>query len=356
MTIAYDMDHAKACAQTVLAMKLKCWEELPLKLCGVAARDPLVAQRTAKQCSSLFDATPPELQCLHHPLACLFLEHEGPGRELTEQFAQGTPLSELPASYADLVASFQFIPIAERVVEAQHKDAKRMISRLTRHRGARVSMAIRSSEIASAMHNSFPGSRDLFCQFLRVTSHASQCVSELGFATHPEMEGHRGHALSRVAETVVYRCDTQSQYFDLTHAYGFNEAEKRRETKRAEKVHARSKASSKKESTTWNDVVVHALLDYLRWGAPCHGNGDHFAAATQRHVFSVALGDTSSSRSLEWRPLEVIAGGHTSTQCVASLPGPAVSQVALSEHADQAESQASRSEHVFFLLWLARIT
>jgi len=53
--IVGDMEYAKAYAQSILTMKLKCWNQLPLKLCALAHHDPQVVQVTSQICIDLYD-------------------------------------------------------------------------------------------------------------------------------------------------------------------------------------------------------------------------------------------------------------------------------------------------------------
>ena len=128
--------------QAVLHIKLNCWSKLPWHLCGLAHHDASVAQAVARRCLQMYDDTPEQTLLLHHPLS-ITLSKNCPSRLLVEKLAHGCHLNGLPPEFVQVVSSFKFIPIAERIVEAKHKDVKRALQRLTRHSAARVSMAVR---------------------------------------------------------------------------------------------------------------------------------------------------------------------------------------------------------------------
>jgi hypothetical protein len=117
-----DLAHAKGCAETVLRVKLACWGKLPWLLCGLAHHESDVVARIATDCLPLFDNTPDKLKNTHHPLAVVLLKPGGRGRAGVEALAGGVPLDSLSEDFQAAIAKLKFIPVAERIIEAKHKD------------------------------------------------------------------------------------------------------------------------------------------------------------------------------------------------------------------------------------------
>jgi len=252
------MEYAKAYAQSVLTMKLRCWNQLPLKLCALAHHNPKVAQSSAQACLRLYQATPDEQMQYHHPLSVVFLDCCGRCYKYVEAMAKGVPIADLPKDFASLVASLQFIPIAERVIEAEHKNVNKTLAKLTRSKGARVSVAIRADEITSVCHD--PAPRGAFCHCLEITQSAKKLISNLGIGAHPSIDGCSTGSLFANAETVIYRCDLPAQYFDYNNATRFDESAKLQRKKDTAKLTP--------SRISWNDIMNHAILAYLRRGRP----------------------------------------------------------------------------------------
>ncbi len=57
-TLCADLEHARGTMQTVLRVKLNCWEQLPWKLCGLASFDDEVVRQCALAIVNLYDNTP----------------------------------------------------------------------------------------------------------------------------------------------------------------------------------------------------------------------------------------------------------------------------------------------------------
>lgn len=251
-----DFAHAQGCAQTILNVKLNCWDRLPWLLCGIAHTNIDLARQTAAQCLKLFDQTPAAHQSLHHPLAISCLSHTFPIRADIERFANGIPFLELGHEAQLLINAFRFIPVAERVVEGKHKDIKRALSRLTIHSAPRVSMAVRQNEVLSISKDETK--MKLLHEAIAEVRSRKDLFALFGMAAHPDLQtkAHRGsRRFSKEFVRVVYRNDLWSQYLDLSHALRVDTIVTEKEKQAAHKA--------KPTKVTWNGVLTKALALYL---------------------------------------------------------------------------------------------
>ncbi len=252
-----DFVHAQGCAQTILNVKLNCWDQLPWLLCGIAHTNIDLARQTAAKCLNLFDQTPAPNQNLHHPLAVACLSRSFPIRNDIERFANGTSFLELGHEAQLLINAFRFIPIAERVVEGKHKDIKRALSRLTIHSAPRVSMAVRQNEVVSMTKDETK--MKLLQEVLAEVRSEVDLIALFGLSAHPDLQAgaHRGRRrFSKDFVRVIYRNDLWSQYLDLKHATRVDGI-----VRDKEKQAAHNKA--KPQKVTWNSVLTRALAVYL---------------------------------------------------------------------------------------------
>ena len=240
------MDHAKACCQTVMTLKMKCWDTLPWKLCGIAHPFADTARRCTQEALAQFNATPKGLASLHHPLTTVLLDPDEAPRAALEEFAEGRCSREdFPTAVTELVLALLFIPICERVVEAQHKDVKRALAKFTSQGGgARASIAIRHLELVRAMHDSPEGSRQVLLEAFGKVRKSWDLVLASGLGGHPSLGGLRGQPLLRACQAAVCRCDLDAQYFDHGSATRFDRAEKNSEQKDGRDLQKRNSQSA----------------------------------------------------------------------------------------------------------------
>jgi len=281
--IVGDMEYAKAYAQSILTMKLKCWNQLPLKLCALAHHDPQVVQVTSQICIDLYDMQSENLKTYHHPLSTVLLDPAGSCRRFVEAMTRGVPLADLPPAFASLIAAFQFIPIAERTVEAGHAHVKKALAKITRAKGARVSLAIRASEIISVCKD--PVSRVSFCTCLEEAQQSKKLIANLGIGAHPAFEYTSNRRSHSICETIIYRCDLPAQYFDYSHATQYDDAIKVQRKKDIAKATLAKSGSHASKKITWNDILNNAVLHYLRHGKP----DDNLNPQASKPFFSLQL-------------------------------------------------------------------
>ena len=251
-----DFEHAQGCAQTILNVKLNCWDQLPWLLCGMAHANIDLARQTAAQCLKLFDETPAPNQNLHHPLAITCLSHTFPIRADVERFASGTPFLELGHEAQLLINAFRFIPVAERVVEGKHKDIKRALSRLTIHSAPRVSMAVRQKEMVSVTKDETK--MKLLQEAITEVRSRKDLFALFGMAAHPDLQAGARRGSRRFSKDfvrVVYRNDLWLQYLDLRHALRVDTIVREKEKQAAHKVQP--------AKVRWNSVLTKALATYL---------------------------------------------------------------------------------------------
>ena len=108
----------KAYMLTYLRLKLDFWTKLPWRLVGLAHWHETTAREAARKIIELFNISPHDGQ-LHHRITWLWLSPSGHVRGLLNRFAAGEPLAALP-TLASMIWEFLFIPITERIQEADH--------------------------------------------------------------------------------------------------------------------------------------------------------------------------------------------------------------------------------------------
>ncbi len=269
--LAADFAQGKAHLLTVLGAKLEAWGQLPLALCGLAHHLPAKREEAAKKVLDLFARSPVELRDTHHPRTLEFLGARG-WRSEVEAIAEGRPLSSMPFQMQVDVAKLKFIPIVERSMEAKHKDVKRVLQTLTRHDAPRVSMAIRSRELQVALGN--PTSLNAMVSHLASVRGPRAALETLGLMGHPlarwlseaEAAGHWTHHQARGrwsrAARLIYRCDIESQFQDLSAQQEFNSRCGREDSAAADLF--LSRLFGRRPIVTIDAVVGRALADHLR--------------------------------------------------------------------------------------------
>jgi hypothetical protein len=224
LALQSDFDAGCQHMELLLQVKLSFWEQLPWHLAGLAHHQASLAQGCAQKCCALWDETPIGLLHLHHPVTELCLGPDGFSSDVAKM-ASGAPLVALSTAFQEQVACLKFIPIAERVIEAKHKDVKQRLAGIPRHSPALVSTAVRLLETRLKLQQD-----DLFLDRLATNLFAVRSPGKaallFNFAGHPAMQALQVHGRGRphakvIYKTlgqVVYRSDLESQYVDLTGA------------------------------------------------------------------------------------------------------------------------------------------
>ena len=151
-----EFSNGKAFIVAYLRQKLQCWETFPWKLAALNCTGP-IARQTAQDAILHFDQLADkvanqaaDLHVLHHRLTMKFFMKETQGRQELEAFIHGTPLGDLP-NLRDMVYGLRFLPVVERVQEAEHAITKKH----TVHRGKLsapfISCRLRIAEIRSIL-------------------------------------------------------------------------------------------------------------------------------------------------------------------------------------------------------------
>lgn len=124
-TILADMEHLKAQLMRNLQQKLAFWDVLPWSMAGIASPNVLDARAAARRCMQQFDEADgktgdavADSTGLHDRLVARVMV--GELRRQLEAFANGDiDLCECP-ELCEIVLPFCFVPIVERIIEAQH--------------------------------------------------------------------------------------------------------------------------------------------------------------------------------------------------------------------------------------------
>ena len=164
-----------------LHFELAFWKKLPYLLAGLAHIHETVARSCAAKAVDMFDdSSSGDAVSLHHPITLRFLVHL---RDDMELFIQGSSRETLSIAFQHEVAMVRFWPVAERVIEATHKDAKKDAG-LMRAGPASYSLAVRARPLLSR------ACQDHMLEMLQCINRArkfNQVVDELGFNNHPRV-------------------------------------------------------------------------------------------------------------------------------------------------------------------------
>ena len=199
-----------------------------------------------------------------------------------DRLASGQRLQATSLELKEVIASLKFIPVAERVIEAKHKDVKRALQRLTNHRAPRVSLAVRQSELTKLTNDT--STAKALEHALQQAREITSLPAKLGFASHPDLLTCRGaHETRKALTKVVYRCDLPAQYFDLAHATRIDSAVKEKEKQAAKKQH---ETNTSKPKVTWQNVLARALATYMQCGGSPNGLD---GGSQRRHTFSLDM-------------------------------------------------------------------
>ena len=138
-----DFNIARAHMTKYLCDKLAFWQTLPWKLAALAHWIPEYRVRAAKIIVKMFDESP-QIEDLHDRVTWHWLSPGSVLRQQIDKLVSGTPLSELH-QLKQAVAELMFVPIVERVQEAEHS----IVTRETVYwnvTGAYVSLLLRFPE------------------------------------------------------------------------------------------------------------------------------------------------------------------------------------------------------------------
>jgi hypothetical protein len=230
--IISDFESARGHVIFVLQVKTDFAKRLPWLCAGLAHRDEDKAKQCFRQCVHAWESLNPEQQGCSHYLSKRLLA-VGPCRYELDDWAASSSRdrNSLTKETQVDVATLKFIPCVERSVERLHSLVKWGSKHGRQKRnGSTVSMAIRSVEIFNMVQDLSAGAAklqtfaDILCNTIDLRKAASLCR----MAQHPLIQNisrslgnggvaprPRQHAMRKVLETVVYRCDVSAQFQDL---------------------------------------------------------------------------------------------------------------------------------------------
>jgi hypothetical protein len=148
--IVTSFQSAKSFVELQLSSYLHYCQELPWSLVQLADWDVDRARRNGQLLLNKFDASVKSRE-LHHCITWEWLEPDSPLRAQLVQFLGGVPLDQL-GLLRDRVAELLFIPVIERVQEADHSRVKKATT-YKRVTGAYVSTILRSEECLQLVQN-----------------------------------------------------------------------------------------------------------------------------------------------------------------------------------------------------------
>ena len=124
--ILADLQSGLLAVRSVLSVKLGFWRQLPWSACVLAHFQEAKAIESAKVCLESWDSLPALTRDSYPSSICKLFAHAGPFREHLQRWVEGgCARAMLPADLLLCISRFNFIPIAERCIEAQHSRVKK---------------------------------------------------------------------------------------------------------------------------------------------------------------------------------------------------------------------------------------
>ncbi|CAE7374325.1 unnamed protein product [Symbiodinium sp. CCMP2592] len=217
--VIQDFEHGLSHIDMTVELKLGQWDDFPWKLCSLAVPCANQRRQAAATILEAFEKLPQE-QHYHHRITWRFL---APGSELEQQLRRladdaNVSLKDLPQLQYE-IACLRFIPVVERVVEAEHS----LVHRHGGYRkvtGAYISCAERLQEIDKCMQDE-QKKQQLLAAFEK-TRKVRRLAKLFRFAKHPQWlemvskpkKQQRG--LDKMANAIMYGNDTTMLYLDLS--------------------------------------------------------------------------------------------------------------------------------------------
>lgn len=310
-----EFSNGKAFIVAYLRQKLQCWETFPWKLAALNCSGP-IAQQTAQEAIVHFDELAhkvaeqeADLHALHHRLTMKFFMKGTQGRQELEAFVHGTPLADLP-TLSDMVYGLRFLPVVERVQEAEHAITKKH----TVHRGKLsapfISCRLRIAEIRSIIEDSAELPR-LLAQFQEFATSPDLFAKKCGIGNHvlwQEAERRKFEVRLKwhVLASILYSMDPESQY---TKTKAIRKDRQKKKAKKEQRV----KAAMNKIG--WTPANQRWSFDNMERHAMAHHLQSKLVRGSLYSLSHVALRITGLKESLQRRP--------GFEQASASLPFPA---------------------------------
>ena len=140
-----DFTLAKTAIMDNMAIKLQCYQAPPWNFASMSHRDAEVAQAAARRIVQAFDNSPQD-PALHHRKTWMHLSHGSATRTELDLFCSGVlQMRDLP-HLRQVAWSARFLPVIERLQEADHSLVARGCRNAPRAGGPYVSCRLRMEE------------------------------------------------------------------------------------------------------------------------------------------------------------------------------------------------------------------
>ena len=208
------LDSGIALIRGILSVKVSFWQELPWILCGLAHFREEVARSCCALAVSLWDKIPVHGRHLAHNVARNFLD--GPYRAELDAFVAGASRSNWSTALKIMVAILAFIPVAERIIEAQHRFIKKDSAAAINVGPVAASLSLRCNAVLEELIARDASSLDRFVQCFEEVRHIRTGVHVIGLTQHPHIR-----PLTRDMQTskwvthvsaALYHADLESEF------------------------------------------------------------------------------------------------------------------------------------------------
>ena len=168
--IAQDFNQGMSAFSGIIGVKCRFWGQLPWQACSMLHWNEEIAKKGCKECLELWAAaSPPGKAAL--PLIIRNLLSEPHTLEQLQRWESGVvSRAELPREVLASLAPLTFIPIAERVIEAQHSIMKKRLG-YARAGPVACSMALRGGSFLEQVLRKEPGQFEVLVQCFEEARH-----------------------------------------------------------------------------------------------------------------------------------------------------------------------------------------
>eukprot|EP00971_Amphidinium_carterae_P255359 5069596-Amphidinium_carterae.2 len=240
---------------------------LPWCLAGLAHHNDKIVQGVALHCIATYDALPAVKKTCLPKYVHNFLQEESTWRHELSAISCGRKTTAVSATLLLAIASFRFVPLSERVIEAGHSTVKKSHG-YNRFGPVSASSHLRTlpNLIRPLMGTSGREFFDTVVAMLATAKIPSSAALALHVSRHPQVQAVlaetgrvRQHtSITKILAKVVYRCDALSTFQDLRSA-------KRTQQQNVLLLEGEAlKQCKAREPMTMDALLAHHLTDFWR--------------------------------------------------------------------------------------------
>ena len=261
--IVRDVELAKAYLKFGVQAKFAHWQKLPWLLCGMAHHWQSEARCVARECVRFFDTSMADgFESADHHMQTNRLLGHGALRSEVDHFIQTGDMAPALRREVDV---FALIPVSERYGEGPHRNVK-IAKKHVKIGGVAVSLAVRKGQ----MNEELERNRDYWPALeaaFECARNPKDAVAALRLSGHPVFQQLIGRRCSKstawlsALAKVLYRCDLQTQFADLSEQRKQYKVEQDYKKRRFEQMHGDGRPP---RAEFYDEILQRAAIDHLR--------------------------------------------------------------------------------------------